>query len=396
MGPAGFHSTVTAAVERGTALTGMKVLHIIDSAGFYGAERVVIELMREQVDQRLQPVLCSIGHANAPEKAIEREAKRHGLEVRPLRFRDGPNPMGSAKLVRLGRHGRFDLVHSHGYKSNILLGMLPRGIRRLPMVSTVHGWTNTGELNRMMLYEWLDARALSRVDRVVVVSPSMLNDSRLRPGPAPVVCVPNGIRLQPANGQGPQGEWAGFKPGGLRLGCVGRLSREKGHDLLIRAVSQLVSAGADCRLFILGDGKRRRALEKLVGDAGLEERIFLAGYRERAYRYLRYCDIWVLPSLREGLPITLLEAMQQSCPIVATRVGAVPEVLEQGKAGMLVEPGDSEALAGAIETLHADPDRARRLGATARAIARRDYSVQAMERAYREIYGQLVAQETDP
>ena len=174
----------------------MKILHVIDSGGLYGAEVMLLNLMREQVGLGLEPILASIGDSGVDEKPIEKEAKQKGLSVAVFRFKPGPNVVGASKVLKFAWDEKVDLLHSHGYKGNILFGFLPRAIRRIPMVSTLHGWTWSGGINRMRIYEWLDALSLSFVDRVITVSSAMQNHPRLknRRGLALEV-VPNGIPL---------------------------------------------------------------------------------------------------------------------------------------------------------------------------------------------------------
>ena len=131
----------------------MKILHVIDSQGLYGAERVILSLMLEQGAMGLETHLCSIGNRNAGEKAIETEASRRGLRVRKMRMRDGPNIAGGLAITRFARREGFDLLHSHGYKSNILLGFIPKRLRGIPLVSTIHGWTSTQRFSKIGLYD---------------------------------------------------------------------------------------------------------------------------------------------------------------------------------------------------------------------------------------------------
>ena len=129
----------------------MKVLHVIDSGGLYGAEVMLLNLMSEQVAMGLEPILASIGDPGITEKPLETEAIRRGLPVKVFRMRPGPNVWGALKILRFARSELVGLLHSHGYKGNILFGLMPRMLRRIPMVATVHGWTWTGGISRMGL-----------------------------------------------------------------------------------------------------------------------------------------------------------------------------------------------------------------------------------------------------
>src|SRR3989337_2476449 len=118
----------------------MKVLHIIDSGGLYGAEVMLLNLVQEQLRLGLDPVICSIGEKRFFEKPLESEGLKRGFKIKKFRMRAGPNLLGAYKILRFAHIGKFDLMHTHGYKGNILFGLLLRGLRKIPLVSTLHGW----------------------------------------------------------------------------------------------------------------------------------------------------------------------------------------------------------------------------------------------------------------
>ena len=153
----------------------MRVLHVIDSGGMYGAEVMLLNLVEEQIRQGLNPVIASIGDHHCGEKAIEVEARNRNFPVESFRMVPGPNFIGAWKILNYAKSTNCALLHSHGYKANILFGFFPKTIRRLPLMTTVHGWTSTETtFSRMRLYEWLDSLTLSRMDAVVLVNKGML------------------------------------------------------------------------------------------------------------------------------------------------------------------------------------------------------------------------------
>lgn len=353
---------------------------------------MLLNLMKEQAALGAEPILASIGEPGTPQKQIEREGERLGLQVEAFRMRPGPNLAGALAILRYARRQGIDLLHSHGYKGNIFFGLLPRFMRRLPLVSTVHGWTWTGGLNRMLLYEFLDALALKGADRVVLVSAGMLQNPRMRsfssattaivengiPGP----CVPDQAALDPAI--------VAFIRGGRSIGALGRLSPEKGFDLLIEALAALVAGGADLRLVIMGEGGEREGLEGAARRLGVADRVLMPGYLPDAKRYIPLFGAFVLPSRTEGLPMVLLEAMQTGVPIVASRVGGGPEVLQGGECGVLVEPGTAAALVDGIRGVLGNPEAAAQRAAAAGERVAERFSSRAMAQKYLAIYAGLV------
>jgi glycosyltransferase involved in cell wall biosynthesis len=398
----------------------MRILHIIDSGGLYGAEIVLLNLVAEQMKLGLDPAIVSIGKKGVAEKPLETQAMKRGFRVKKFRMRRGPNYLGALKILRFAHKEGFDLMHCHGYKGNILFGFMPNCIRDLPLVSTLHGWTSTNRLTRIALYEWLAAKSLNFIDGVVLVNKGMLSNSRLRKlDRKKVFVVNNGIPISdtqfndstnqpiPQSGtqstrqtQGTQAteetqvtldqNIVSFCRKAFTIGSIGRLSKEKGYRYFIEALTLLMKNSIDAQLVILGEGPERRFLEHLVEQHNLSDVVLMPGYKEDAKTYIPYFNLFVLPSLTEGLPMTLLEAMQARVPIVATKVGGMPEVLQNGKGGLLVESASSKDLAEAISAIYHDTEFANELITTAYKRAVSEYSSQEMAIQYFNIYQSLV------
>ncbi len=374
----------------------MKILHVIDSEGLYGAEVMLLNLVDGQVRSGMYPTILSIGDMGVGEKALEKEARRRGYVVWSVRMRRGPNFLEALRIVAAARRDAVDIIHSHGYKSNILFGFMPRAIRGIPVIATLHGWTTTEGLSRMRLYEWLDAVSLRFVDAVVLVHQDMLRKKRKG--------ILKRIKLHVVNNGIPVDELpllAGetnnldkaiieFCKGGYTIGSIGRISTEKGYRNLIQALGRLSKEVKDARVLIIGEGPERKALENMAKELGLFERVMMPGYRNDARDYLPYFNVFVLPSLTEGLPITILEAMNVGIPIVSTRVGGVPDVLDYGKGGLLVDRSNAEEIAKGILKLHREPELGRSLGEWAQAEVRKRYLSEQMVARYNEIYKAVV------
>jgi len=368
----------------------VKVLHIIDSQGIYGAEMVLLNLMREQEQMGLNPILGSIGDLIDPEIPLEIEALRRGLKVARFRMTRGYNLSGSLRIVRFAINQKIDLFHSHGYKGNILLGSLPRRLRKIPIISTLHGWTSIKKISKIWLYDCLDKICLRRIDAVVRVTSvnSGTWNSRILKGLKTFV-VENGIPLLPFDVESVIRKdplTVEFCRNVFVIGSIGRLSEEKGITQLIQAMHLLSAKKEDYKAVIIGEGPQRGKLENMMKRTGLSHRVMLTGYREKAFQYLPLFDVFVLPSITEGLPITILEAMQAGIPIVASPVGGVSQVLRNGQYGTLVEPGNPDALAGAISYLRQNPDTAREMAQRAKEFALVRYSSRRMAEDYHEVY----------
>ena len=366
----------------------MKILHIIDSGGLYGAETMLLHLMTEQLHIGLQPILASIGLLSGVEKPIEAEAKLRGLKVCLFHMRPGPNLIGALSILHFARRENVDVLHSHGYKGNILLGFLSQFLRRIPMISTLHGWTSVGGYNRMRFYEWLDSVSLRFVDRVVLVNETMRTHPRLA-GLASdnLDVIENGIPLESIRvGGGLRPDIQSFLAEQFTFGAIGRLSSEKGFDILLEAFAGVVAAGNEVQLVILGEGEQRHFLEEKIRSLGLKNRVLLPGFVAEAKNYLPLFDAFVMSSLTEGLPMVLLEAMAAGTPILATRVGGIPKVLEDGLGGKLVDAGDRGSLEMAMISILRGTKLTRERSAWATRRVRESFSSRVMAEKYWQLY----------
>ena len=367
----------------------MRILHAIDSLGIYGAETVLLNLATEQQRRGERPVLLSIGSPQAGEKAIEAEARRRDIECSALRMRDGLNLAGGARMMQLAQELGADVVHSHGYKSNILLGLLPRSSRHVPVVTTLHGWTAKRALSKLGLYRWLDQRLLPRLDAVVVVDERMQTLPALSRLRRTAEAIPNGITPAIATPPSPDDPLAQRiaelrRRHGTLLGVVGRLSPEKNVEGLVEALRDASAAKPDLALVVLGAGAERERVEQAIARLGLSDRVLLGGYVANARDYLPLFDLLVIPSFTEGLPMILLEAMAAKVPVVSTSVGDIPGAL--GGLGVLVEPGNRQALATAIGNAVDDLPQLRALAAQAATRVETHYSAAAMADRYARVY----------
>jgi glycosyltransferase involved in cell wall biosynthesis len=372
----------------------MKILHVIDSAGLYGAEMVSLSLMESQKSRGHEPVLLSLGDTGTENKDIETEAKRRGLETHALRFRNGLNLKGTIRILKSCNALKGQIIHSHTYKGNILLGIVPRGLRKVPVIATLHGWTSTNLFTKMGLYKCLDAVAMKNLDAIAVVSSALLEHPifkflRIHP-----VVIKNGmpeLDFKKGDFERQFPEIASRCKDKFRILSIGRLSPEKGFDVLIQAVAKTIRQGMNINLAIIGDGKEKFRLAQIIKDHNLFDNVFLLGWQHKAFRFIPSFDLFVLPSYTEGLPITLLEAMQAGACIVATRVGEIPKVLDNGKLGELVPPGNRNALATALERVYTDVENAKQKAAAAQKRVLSQYGIENMTKAYLELYSTVTS-----
>lgn len=295
------------------------------------------------------------------------------------------------RLARICRQEQVAIWHAHDYKSN-LLGLAIQSLWRCKLVTTLHGWTNMA--GRMPLYAKLDKWSLKYYRAAICVSDD-LRDECLRWRVPPDRChiIHNAIDTDDyrrTRTTAAAKRELGAPPEGKLLGAVGRLSPEKGFDLLIRAVAKLRQSGQDCTLWIAGDGPARGDLQQLIDQLGCGDYVRLLGHVADPKLFYEAMDAYVLSSLREGLPNVVLEAMAMETPVVATRTAGVPMLVEDGQSGLLVEPGSVDALAQAIGQLTTDQALAERLTRAARQRIEEKFSFARRMEKIVHIYDQVL------
>jgi len=365
------------------------VLHLRSSAEVAGPDRVLLDLLPALGRSGFPCELALLAESRTSAGSVAAAAAERGIGLVELPTH---GPVDPGLLVRLSRLARdFALIHAHEPKSHLYGWVAARRAGR-PLVATHHGWL--GRDPRELLYERLDAQVLRRADRVICVSSPGAADLTGRWNvPVGAVCrVPNGIdptRLARTSRR------ALCRRLGLRgdlplIVAVGRLERGKGFGTLLQALHRLRQRGLDLQAAVLGRGGERDALLERAAGLGLEGRFALPGYLDDAPTALSGADLFVLASSHEQHPVCLLEAMAQAIPIVATRVGGVPQTLEHGVHGLLVEPDDPGEMGEAIAALLADPARAGELAATARRRVSREFGIERMARGYSAVYEDLL------
>ncbi|NMT63803.1 glycosyltransferase [Marinobacter orientalis] len=372
----------------------MKVLHLIDSGGLYGAEKMLLSLVQEQVKQGLEPMILSAGERGVSEKAIEAEARSKGLPITLWRMKSGLNLKGSWSILKWAQGNDYNLFHSHGFKFNVLLGMYPENVRRIPMVATLHGYVHAPRFSKMWLYESLDRFAIRRIRGVVLVGEAMKKQLPGKLSSGHTVVIPNGLDISELQESSLASLDEPFKSffenhDSVILG-VGRLSREKGFDRLISAFSEFRNAFPKSGLVIVGEGRLRQQLEALIDELGVKDDVLMPGYCCTVPALLSRSKVLVMPSLTEGLPITLLEAISLKTPVIASAVGEIPKVLGNGEGGELLSDVETATIFSAIEKSVTDREHSGRRVDWAYGAVSKDYSSEAMADEYLAFYKRVL------
>jgi glycosyltransferase involved in cell wall biosynthesis len=363
----------------------MRVAQLIESDGPGGAERVVADLASHLHASGADSVVFVPARG---EGWLARQLEGCGIDVEHFHLNRPFSPACARALAAAFRRRRIDVAHSHEF-SMAVYGAWASWLAGVPHLVTMHGSRYyAGRLRRRVALR--SALALSA--RTVAVSTGLADQMsrELWIPRARIQMVANGVRHAPPGAQTVRDE-LGLSADDRLLIAVGNLYPVKGHGHLIDALALLAAPHPRLRLAICGRGGEAERLAARARSHGLADRVHLLGLRADVAAVVAAADIFVMPSLSEGLPLALLEAMIAGCAIVATTVGEVPAALEHGAAGVLVPPGDARALAIAIERLLHDPHLARTLGSRAACKAAAEYEVSAMVRRYRSMYDVALA-----
>lgn len=363
----------------------LQVLHVITGLEIGGAERVMLETVRHQKAAGYGVSVCSLRPGGPLEPAV-----REVCPVFTTFMGHALTPQVIWRLVRLMRRGRYDVVHSYLYQANLAARVAAR-LAGVPVnISSVRCSYTWLTWKHFLVDRWTAHLA----DCITAVSEATRQFSIEREGlpAAKIITLRNGIDVSRFDALDREAARAkmraalGYGPDDLVVCMTGRLHEQKGHTYLFQAVEQLKEHYPHLRVLILGDGPARAALEAECRARGLWELVQFLGMRQDVPEILAASDLFAFPSLYEGLPNAVLEAMAMSLPVVASTADGTVEVIDDGVHGLLVPPGDAQALTKALERLLADPALRHALGQAGRKRVEEEFTFQKTMQATEALY----------
>lgn len=338
------------------------VLHLIGSNLVGGPEKQILHHAKDMQDSEYRLAIGSFHDLRErPEVLVAAEQRNIPTVCLP----GGVRLDLVSRLSRILSDRKGSLLCTHGFKANVV-GYLAARATNTSHVAFVRGFT--AENKRVIFYEMLERQALKRAQRVVCVSEKQAEQiAALRGTRRPPIVVKNAM-LPPYSRQH-DGEPAsrssiGIPDNAFVFGSVGRLSQEKGHRFMISAFHQLCAqapGNAPLFLIVVGDGHEQKPLEQQASQLGIRERVYFAGFQGNCTEWMHLFDCMIQPSLTEGTPNTVLEALCLKVPVIATAVGGVPDLIVDGRNGLLVPSADVTQMAAAMKTMWLDPELRREL-----------------------------------
>jgi glycosyltransferase involved in cell wall biosynthesis len=392
----------------------IKIVHVITRFDKGGSAENTFLTVRDLDKYHYDIVLVTgASQANSPVRSGDSESAAIGANIASLRAKGvrmisiphlvrEPNPLADVaaffSLVRIFRREKPRIVHTHTSKAGII-GRWAAFICRVPIIiHTPHGHVFWGYFNpwRTRFFILLERWTARITTAIVTLTPQEKEDHlhfRIAPEER-FSTIHSGVDLDrymaPAANISEMRTILDLPDGSFVVGTVGRLTPIKGHIHLLRAAVDIVAERPDIFFVFVGEGELRDDLQRYATEAGIAENVRFPGWRSDVERLLSVFDIFVFPSLNEGMGKAIVEALAMGRPVVASNVGGIPDLVISGENGILVRPADDHALFEAIKTLCENPDKRRRLGERGRETAA-GYNVEAMIHKIDRLYCGLIS-----
>lgn len=357
------------------------ILFLSTSSGPGGAERVISSLAASLDPKRYRAILCLFRPG-----WIQDRSEARGVRTQVIPTKGMADWRWAHQFRQLLQEERVDLIHAHEFDANVQ-GTFVAALMGIPLVATVHGKNYFHEkLRRRLAYRWV-----SRYATMVAVSENLKSFIVDRVGIAPnrIKVLYNGVDAVPQVRHADVTvckQELGMAEQDQVVGVVGNLYPVKGHQYLIDAIPTVLQACPSTSFVFAGRGQLESALKERVRRLGLEPRVHFLGLRQDIPRILAMLNVFVLPSLSEGLSMAILEAMSAGKPVVATDVGGNPELVHDGETGFLVPPHNSQALASKLITVLTDNTLAAQFSARGKLRADGAFSLATMVQRYEALY----------
>jgi glycosyltransferase involved in cell wall biosynthesis len=353
------------------------VLHVQKVAGISGSEAHLLQLLPD-LRSRCWDARFLLLHEDEPGAwEFARELEQRGVPLEALRLRADVDPLAFAKVVNRIARQRPSIVHTHLIHGDVY-GQLAASLARVPLrLSTKHGFN---DFRAGRLFGLADRRVSSLAHVQIAISRGLASYLAETEGfeESRFEIVHYGIAARDG-----ADVYSGSEP---RLLCIGRLIPIKGHRILLRALAQARLRVPGIALDVAGHGPLERELKVFAAELGIEHAVRFVGFVDPVQRAIEEAAIVVVPSLGEGFGMVALEAMERARPVIASAVGGLPEIVADGETGLVVPPGDAEALAEAMVALAEDLGRAAELGRGGRARALAEFPPERTAERIEQLY----------
>ncbi|VAW53752.1 hypothetical protein MNBD_GAMMA05-1251 [hydrothermal vent metagenome] len=369
----------------------IKVLHLRCSGALLGAENVVLELSSSLSEKHgYQSIVGVLHDTRDPYPEIAEQAKMRNIPVHVFKTNKTIDLTCIRAIKNYIKKENIDIVHTHGYREDIYASLTFTDATK---VATNHLWKKSNFT--LKLYAFADSIFMMFFKKVIAVSQPILDEMRAIPylQNKNLSLIANGIdtvRFSPENKSTIRQE-LNIANDVIVMATVSSLTTEKAHTYLLTALGKRLKIDSNFHLLIIGEGPQRSDIEKQIQQLHLAKHVTLLGKRNDIDKIHIGLDIYILPSLKEGLPMSLLEAMACGTASIATNVGDIASCVIDGDTGMLVEAGNSDAIYGAIDALISSPEKRKNIARAGNQIIGKKFSNEKMIQTHAELYKTLLA-----
>jgi len=369
----------------------MKILHLTTHLNIGGITKYIFDLS-QGLEER--GVTCLVGSSGGDFQSYFKSAgiKCYELDIK-TKFEFHPKLfIAAVKLRKFTRENSIDIIHAHTRACQVLACMVEK-MTKIKVVSTCHGFFNANKISRKLFPCW-GVKVIAVSD---AVKDHLVNDFKLTGERVSVIY--NGVYLQkfakdmPADEKQAMKKNLGFSDGPV-VGSIGRLSPVKGYDYLLHAFKRVIVKRPEVSLLIIGEGPYEGVLRKIARELAIEDSVFFMKAVVDTSRLLPVIDVYVFPSIQEGLGLSLLEAMASKRPCVATDVGGISNIIQNGKNGILVPSKDTYLLGNAIERVLDDREFSARISHAGFDTVKERFSLEIMADKTAEFYKQIISPKT--
>lgn len=365
----------------------MNVLQFICPTGFYGAERWVLALAKNLSPDAARCDLAVTLESESQNLELVKKYREFGLDAFEIPMSNKFDIRVVNRLVALIKERQIDVIHTHGYKSDII-GVLAARKANIKVVVTPHGFENARDI-KLRLFIWLGCQAMRFGDAVVPLSPDLMKDvEKIGVKKQKTYYIQNGVDLSEVEMQ--KSQPVQFRcPGEKRIGFIGQLISRKNLTAMLSIFESLAQKHDNVRLTLLGDGEERPALEEYAKTLEHGDRIEFLGFRDDRLSYLQSFDLFAMTSTLEGIPRCLMESAAMGVPMAAFDIPGVNEIIIHGKTGLTAPPGNYDALEKCWERLLYEPNTAKDLSDSALTFVYENFSAKRMADEYLDLFQSL-------
>ena len=375
----------------GEVMGRIKVLHIIGGGEFGGAEQYLLTLARHMDRSEFELHTACLFSEPFASRIREEGFTAH---VFPMRSKIDWKPIGN--IASLIKTEGFRIVHTHGVRANLIGRLAARRSAPCHVITTVHSVLAFDYSKRLdRLVNRISETCTRGITEKFIAVSKMLCQQLISEGipPDKIVTVYNGLEIEKYNpetsGLTVRQEF-NISPDAVVAGIVARLHPVKGHPCLFQAMAEVVRKLPNLLLMVVGAGPDKTKLQELADRLGIGKNVIFTGFRKDIPEIISALDFLVLPSVCEGLGLSIMEGMAMKKPVLATRVGGIPEIITSGIDGLLVPPADVPALAAGIQQLAADREAAAKLGEAARKTIETRFTAETMARETARLYREII------